>query len=52
MPRVASTWVDSAGPPPEMKRTALKSPSAQMVESRVQTRYIPAISGRVTCLNF
>ena len=35
-----------------MKRTALKSPSAQMVESMVQTRYIPAISGRVTCVNF
>src|SRR5262249_23144320 len=52
IPRVASTWVDSAGPPPEMKRTALKSPSAQMVESMVQTRYIPAISGRVTWVNF
>src|SRR5882672_8663912 len=52
MPKVASTCVDSAGPPPEMKRTALKSPSAQMVESMVQTRYIPAISGTVTCMNF
>src|SRR5690349_7894955 len=52
IPKVASTCVDSAGPPPEMKRTALKSPSAQMVESMVQTKYIPAISGRVTCVNF
>src|SRR5262249_30101064 len=52
MPSVASTCVDSAGPPPEMKRTALKSPSAQIVESMVQTRYMPAISGRVTGLNF
>src|ERR1700674_4597786 len=30
MPSVARTWVESAGPPPEMKRTALKSPSAHM----------------------
>src|SRR5262249_27403226 len=52
MPRVGRTCVNRGGPPPEMKRTALKSPSAQMVESMVQTRYIPAISGRVTCVNF
>src|SRR5262249_17139032 len=38
MPSVASTCVESAGPPPEMKRTALKSPSAQIVLSSVHTR--------------
>src|SRR6185312_5968034 len=38
MPRVASTWVDKAGPPPETKYTELKSPKVKIVESSVQTR--------------
>ena len=38
MPSVASTWVDSAGPPPETKYTELKSPRVKIVESSVHTR--------------
>src|SRR5262249_3948496 len=38
MPSVASTWVESAGPPPGTKNTELKSPRVKMVESSVHTR--------------
>src|SRR5262249_49503420 len=48
MPRVAKTCVDSAGPPPETKKTVLKSPSVKIVESSVQTRYKLASKGKVT----
>jgi len=51
MPSVASTSVDIAGPPPETKNVALKSPRANTVSSRMQTKYRFAISGKVTCLN-
>ena len=51
MPRVASTCVELAGPPPETKNTALKSPSEKIVESSVQIRYRLAISGKLTWKN-
>src|SRR5207245_10282465 len=38
MPSVASTCVWFAGPPPETKVTALKSPSRKIVDSSVQIR--------------
>ncbi len=51
MPSVASTSVDIAGPPPETKYVALKSPRAKTVSSRMQTKYRFAISGKVTWAN-
>src|SRR5215468_12544021 len=48
MPSVANTGVDNAGPPPETKKTVLKSPSVKIVESSVQTRYKLASNGKVT----
>src|SRR6195952_4716979 len=52
MPRVASTWVRSAGPPPVKRETLLKSPSVQIIESRVQVRYSACIDGQVMKRNF
>src|SRR5882757_5634065 len=52
MPRVASTWVRSAGPPPVKRYTLLKSPSVQIIESSVQVRYSVCIEGQVMKRNF
>src|SRR6202041_626358 len=52
MPRVASTWVRSAGPPPVNRYTLLKSPSVQIIESRVQVMYSICIDGQVMKRNF
>src|SRR5882757_539210 len=52
MPRVASTWVRSAGPPPVSRYTLLKSPSVQIIESSVQVRYSVCIDGQVMKRNF
>src|ERR1700730_9168777 len=52
MPRVASTWVRSAGPPPVNRYTLLKSPSVQIIESSVQVRYSVRIEGQVMKRNF
>src|ERR1700723_2980071 len=52
MPRVASTWVRSAGPPPVNRYTLLKSPSVQIIESRVQVMYSICIEGQVMKRNF
>src|ERR1700693_1057244 len=52
MPRVASTWVRSAGPPPVNRYTLLKSPSVQIIESSVQVRYSVRTEGQVMKRNF
>src|SRR6202023_4190812 len=52
MPSVASTWVRSAGPPPVNRYTLLKSPSVQIIESRVQVTYSICIEGQVMKRNF
>src|ERR1700730_6436648 len=52
MPSVASTWVRSAGPPPVNRYTLLKSPSVQIIDSRVQVRYSACIDGQVMKRNF
>src|SRR3954454_3094862 len=52
MPRGASTWVRSAGPPPGNRYTLLKSPSVQIIESSVQVRYSVCIDGQVMKRNF
>src|SRR6202045_3373088 len=52
MPRVASTWLRSAGPPPVNRYTLLKSPSVQIIESSVQVRYSVRSEGQVTKRNF
>src|SRR6478609_9156245 len=52
MPSVESTCVRSAGPPPVNKYTLLKSPSVQIIESRVQVRYSVCIDGQVMKRNF
>src|SRR5476651_2601901 len=52
MPKVASTWVRSAGPPPVNRYTLLKSPSVQIIESRVQVMYSICIEGQVMKRNF
>src|SRR5450755_761224 len=52
MPRVASTWVRSAGPPPVNRYTLLKSPSVQIIESSVQVKYSVCTDGQVTKRNF
>src|SRR6478609_4636560 len=52
MPSVESTCVRSAGPPPVNKYTLLKSPSVQIIESRVQVRYSACIDGQVMKRNF
>src|ERR1700688_5241318 len=52
MPSVASTWVRSAGPPPVKRYTLLKSPSVQIIESRVQVTYSICIEGQVMKRNF
>src|ERR1700738_2843585 len=52
MPSVDSTWVRSAGPPPVNRYTLLKSPSVQIIESRVQVRYSVRSEGQVTKRNF
>src|ERR1700722_10500 len=52
MPRVASTCVRSAGPPPGGKKTLLKSPSVQIIESSVQVRYSVRSEGQVMKRNF
>src|ERR1700719_1296525 len=52
MPSVASTWVRSAGPPPVNRYTLLKSPSVQIIESKVQVMYSVCIDGQVMKRNF
>src|ERR1700744_5901554 len=52
MPSVDSTCVRSAGPPPVKRYTLLKSPSVQIIESRVQVRYSACIDGQVMKRNF
>src|ERR1700722_9530056 len=52
MPRVESTWVRSAGPPPVNRYTLLKSPSVQIIESSVQVRYSVRTDGQVMNRNF
>src|SRR4030081_1030182 len=52
MPRVASTWLRSAGPPPVNKKTLFKSPDVQIIESSVQVRYSVRTEGQVMKRNF
>src|SRR3989449_2830828 len=52
MPRVASTCVRSAGPPPVRRYTLLKSPSVQIIDRIDEVRYSVCIDGQVMNLNF
>src|SRR3954469_16137433 len=52
MPRVASTCVRSAGPPPVSRYTLLKSPSVQIIDRMVDVRYSVRIEGQVMKRNF
>src|SRR5688572_22428842 len=52
MPRVASTCVRSAGPPPVSRYTLLKSPSVQIAERMVEVTYSVRIAGQVMKRNF
>lgn len=52
MPRVANTWVKSAGPPPVSKYTELKSPSVQIIDKMVDVKYKVRMEGQVMNLNF
>lgn len=38
MPKVANTWVKSAGPPPVSKYTELKSPNVQIIDKMVEVK--------------
>src|SRR5258706_2087070 len=52
MPRVASTCVRSAGPPPVSRYPLLKSPSVQIIERIVEVRYSVCSAGQVMKRNF
>src|SRR6266550_1771883 len=52
MPRVASTCVRSAGPPPVRRYTLLKSPSVHIIDRMDEVRYSVCIDGQVMNLNF
>ena len=52
MPKVASTCVKSAGPPPVSKYTELKSPKVQIIDKIVEVKYKVCIDGQVMNLNF
>src|SRR6476469_4748812 len=52
MPRVASTCVRSAGPPPVSRYTLLKSPSVQIIDRMSDVRYRVRIDGQVMKRNF
>src|SRR5947208_4979318 len=52
MPRVASTCVRSAGPPPVKRYTLLKSPKVQIIDRIDEVRYSVCIDGQVMNLNF